>query len=121
MGWTAQAALLVLSLPLSPCGLVLGLTALAGLGRLGWRWAGSRQGRRRLERWFLGLPVLGRALRSVETARICDSLALLSEAGLPLSQCIESARRVCTSVEAADAMDRLLSEVSPRGDHWSAA
>ena len=62
------------------------------------------EGRRLVDRWILRVPLLGNAVRCVEVARVCDSLALLCEAGLPLIHCLESARRGCSNSQAADSL-----------------
>src|SRR6267142_459366 len=62
-----------------------------------------RPGRRlALDRWLLKLPLFGRILRGVDTARFASTLAILTGAGVPLLRALDAARAtLANSVLAA--------------------
>lgn len=100
----ARVLLVLVDLPAHPLA-CLALLALGGvLCRSAAARATSPEGRRRLERVVLGLPWAGPAVRHLEAAHACDTLAVLLEAGVPLLEALELARRACRARLAADAL-----------------
>jgi len=67
---------------------------LAGLGAFfGVRaWLRLPGRRLALDRWLLKLPLFGRILRGVDTARFASTLAILTGAGVPLLRALDAAR-----------------------------
>jgi general secretion pathway protein F len=49
--------------------------------------------RRRWDAWLLGLPVLGRHLRTLDATRFASTLAILAGSGVPLLAALEAGRR----------------------------
>ncbi|MEC5388140.1 type II secretion system inner membrane protein GspF [Uliginosibacterium sp. H3] len=60
--------------------------------------------RRRWHRWLLGLPMLGRHLRSLDTARFASTLAILVSAGVPLLAGLDAGRQVMKCLPLKDAV-----------------
>ena len=60
--------------------------------------------RRRWQRWLLGLPLLGRHLRTLDTARFASTLAILVGAGVPLLSALDAGRQVMNSLPLKDAV-----------------
>ena len=60
--------------------------------------------RRRWDAWLLGLPVLGRHLRTLETTRFAATLAILVGSGVPLLAALDAGRQVLGRVPLADAV-----------------
>ncbi|MDQ8021203.1 MAG: type II secretion system inner membrane protein GspF [Moraxellaceae bacterium] len=50
--------------------------------------------RRRWDTWLLGLPLLGRHLRAIDTARFSGTLAILVGSGVPLLAALDAGRQV---------------------------
>jgi len=60
--------------------------------------------RRRWHRWLLSLPMLGRHLRTLDTARFASTLAILVSAGVPLLAGLDAGRQVMKSMPLKDAV-----------------
>jgi len=65
--------------------------ALAVGGWLGWRWSRTPAGRLAVDRWKLGLPLVGPVFRLFALSELCRSLATLLAGGIPLVQAFEIA------------------------------
>ena len=106
-----------------PTRLLLGASALV---REGWLWillaalAGffsyrgwlALPGRRLVrDRWLLGLPLFGRILRGVDTARFASTLAILAGAGVPLLRALEAARGTLANAVLASAVGEIIEAV----------
>jgi general secretion pathway protein F len=88
--------------------IVLGLVAL-GFGFRAWL---RRPGRRLVwDRWVLGLPLLGRIVRGVNTARFASTLAILTSAGVPLLRALEAARATLANAVLASAVSDVIEAV----------
>lgn len=63
------------------------------------------------DRWLLRLPLIGRIARGVDTARFASTLAMLSEAGVPMLRALAAAQATLVNTEmrvaAADATERV--------------
>ena len=72
----------------------------------------KRPGRRIVwDRWLLGLPLLGRIVRGVNTARFASTLALLTSAGVPLLRALEAARATLANAVLANAVGEVIEAV----------
>ncbi|MDB5814266.1 MAG: gspF [Rhodocyclales bacterium] len=60
--------------------------------------------RRRWHLWLLSLPLLGRHLRTLDTARFASTLAILVSAGVPLLAGLDAGRQVMKSLPLKDAV-----------------
>jgi general secretion pathway protein F len=60
--------------------------------------------RYRWDAWWLGFPVLGRHLRTLEATRFASTLAILSGSGVPLLAALEAGRQVIHRLPMADAV-----------------
>ena len=60
--------------------------------------------RRRWDAWLLGLPVLGRHLRTLETTRFAGTLAILVGSGVPLLSALDAGRQVLSRLPLAEAV-----------------
>ncbi len=65
----------------------------------------------RFDAWVLRLPVLGRIIRQVETARLMRTLALLLAAGVPLLDALKAAQQVVSSRPIAASMTHVMKQV----------
>jgi type II secretory pathway component PulF len=83
--------ILVLALP------CVAVAALYGAGR-------SRQGRLRMDRIKLGLPLFGPLLLKLEVARLTRTLGTCMKSGIPVTAAIEIAQRVVQNQVVADAV-----------------
>jgi general secretion pathway protein F len=93
---------------------VFGLLALSGL--LGWQvLARSEAGRLGLDRWLLGLPLLGDLLRKVEVGRFARTFGTLLHAGVPVLNALGVARDVAGNRVLAAALGTV-QEGAKRGD-----
>lgn len=67
--------------------------------------------RRRWHVWLLGLPLLGRHLRAIETTRFASTLSILAGSGVPLLAALEAGRQVLITLPlreaVADAAERV--------------
>lgn len=82
----------------------LALLLLAG-GAFGLHRALARPAlRRRWDAWLLGLPLLGRHLRLLDTTRFASTLAILTASGVPLLAALDAGRQVIGRLPLADAV-----------------
>ena len=91
--WATQAVL-GLSQVLSQSGWLWLITALL----LPWVWSrlhNNEAWQRRLDRWLLGLPLVGGLLRSAVVARWTQTLSALLAAGVPLAEALGPAGQAC--------------------------
>lgn len=65
--------------------------ALAAAGWLAWRWSRTPRGRLTVDRWKLGLPLVGPVFKLFALSELCRSLATLLAGGIPLVQAFEIA------------------------------
>ncbi|GAB4057603.1 type II secretion system inner membrane protein GspF [Uliginosibacterium sediminicola] len=79
---------------------------LLGIGALiAWRYALRDDGlRSRWQRWLLSLPLLGRHLRTLDTARFASTLAILVNAGVPLLAALDAGRQVMKCLPLKEAV-----------------
>src|SRR5260221_2579486 len=71
-----------------------------------------RPGRRlALDRWLLKLPLFGRILRGVDTARFASTLAILTGAGVPLLRALDAARATLGNAVLANAVSEVIEAV----------
>jgi general secretion pathway protein F len=86
------------------------LAAVAGFfGYRGWL---ALPGRRLMrDRWLLELPLFGRILRGVDTARFASTLAILTGAGVPLLRALEAARGTLANAVLAAAVGEIIEAV----------
>lgn len=67
--------------------------------------------RRRFHGWLLGLPLIGRHLRTLESARFASTLAMLAASGVPLLAALEAGKQVLTLLPLQDAVDAAIGRV----------
>lgn len=60
--------------------------------------------RRRWDVWLLGLPLIGRHLRTLDTTRFASTLAILVGSGVPLLAALEAGRQVVVRLPLRDAI-----------------
>lgn len=60
--------------------------------------------RRRWHVWLLGLPLLGRHLRAIETTRFASTLSILAGSGVPLLAALEAGRQVLITLPLREAV-----------------
>ena len=65
----------------------------------------------RFDAWVLRLPVLGKIMTSVQTARLMRTLALLLSAGVPLLDALKAAQQVVTFRPIAASMTIVMKQV----------
>ena len=91
-------------------GYALGLAVLAGLW---WRNAMKAYAfRRRVDARLLRLPVLGKLLRSADTARFASTLAILVRSGVPLLLALEAGRALLERLPLKEIVATALQEVN---------
>ena len=84
-----------------------GALMLAGIGVAGLigHWMLREPAVRRVwDRWLLGLPVLGRHLRTLDATRFAGTLAILAGSGVPLLSALEAGRQVVARLPLQDAL-----------------
>jgi type IV pilus assembly protein PilC len=111
--WPTQAVL-ALSQALSHSGWVWLSAALL----LAWSWQHMRRNeawQRRLDRWLLGLPLVGGLLRSAVVARWTQTLSALLAAGVPLAEALGPAGQACDHAVYARLTEHLQRRVSQGG------
>ncbi|HEX5125668.1 MAG TPA: type II secretion system inner membrane protein GspF [Rhodocyclaceae bacterium] len=59
---------------------------------------------RRWDAWLLRLPIFGRHLRTLETARFASTLAILVSSGVPLLAALDSGRQIIRRLPLRDAV-----------------
>jgi general secretion pathway protein F len=64
-----------------------------------------------VDRWLLGLPLFGRILRGVDTARFASTLAILTGAGVPLLRALDAARATLANTVLATAVSEVIEAV----------
>ena len=64
-----------------------------------------------VDRWLLGLPLFGRILRGVDTARFASTLAILTGAGVPLLRALDAARATLANMVLATAVSEVIEAV----------
>lgn len=64
----------------------------------------QRHLRLRWDAWLLGLPLLGRHLRTVDATRFASTLAILTGSGVPLLVALEAGRKVIARLPMAEAV-----------------
>ncbi|NTV12267.1 MAG: type II secretion system inner membrane protein GspF, partial [Zoogloea sp.] len=60
--------------------------------------------RRRWDAWLLGLPLIGRHLRTLDATRFASTLAILCGSGVPLLAALDAGRQVISRLPLADAV-----------------
>ena len=91
-------------------GYAIGLAALAGLW---WRNALKTYGfRRAVDVRLLRLPVLGKLLRSADTARFASTLAILVRSGVPLLLALEAGKALLARLPLKELVATALQEVN---------
>jgi general secretion pathway protein F len=60
--------------------------------------------RRRWDAWLLGLPLVGRQLRTLETTRFAGTLAILVGSGVPLLAALDAGRQVLARLPLSEAV-----------------
>jgi type IV pilus assembly protein PilC len=111
--WPTQAVL-ALSQALSQSGWVW----LSAVLLLPWWWQRLRRHaawQRRLDRWLLGLPLVGRLLRCAVVARWTQTLSALLAAGVPLTEALGPAGQACDHAVYARLTEHLQRRVSQGG------
>ncbi|MBV9191078.1 MAG: type II secretion system inner membrane protein GspF [Betaproteobacteria bacterium] len=64
-----------------------------------------------VDRWLLSLPLFGRILRGVDTARFASTLAILTGAGVPLLRALDAARATLANMVLATAVSEVIEAV----------
>ncbi|HYL89386.1 MAG TPA: type II secretion system inner membrane protein GspF [Burkholderiales bacterium] len=64
-----------------------------------------------VDRWLLGVPLFGRILRGVNTARFASTLAILTGAGVPLLRALDAARATLSNMVLANAVGEVIEAV----------
>ncbi len=64
-----------------------------------------------VDRWLLGVPLFGRILRGVDTARFASTLAILTGAGVPLLRALDAARATLANAVLAGAVSDVIEAV----------
>jgi general secretion pathway protein F len=108
--WLTRALLWV-----SHAAKVGGLPALVvvALGVAWWRRAWRVEAfRRRVEVRLLAMPLIGKLLRSADTARFASTLAILVKSGVPLLVALEAGKALVERLPLRDIVDHALREVS---------
>lgn len=80
------------------------LIALVVAGFLFARWARAPAAQRRIHRWILGLPLLGKLTRGFNSARFTRTLSILSASSVPVLDALRIAGEVVTSLPMRDAV-----------------
>jgi general secretion pathway protein F len=83
--------------------LLVGAVAVVFLVR---RIFGQEPARRRLDRWLLTLPVLGRVTRGLNTARFTRTLSILSSSGVPVLEALKIGGTVINNLPMRDAVEQ---------------
>ena len=67
--------------------------------------------RRRWHLYLLGLPLIGRHLRTIESARFASTLAMLAGSGVPLLAGLDAGKQVISLLPMQDAVDAAIARV----------
>jgi general secretion pathway protein F len=87
------------------------LIAIGVLGFLFWRSLRSRERRRRVQQGLLKLPLVGRILRGVNTARFTRTLSILTASAVPVLDSLRIAGEVVTNLPMRDAVSEAAARV----------
>jgi len=87
------------------------IAALAGAFYAARAWLRLPGRRLVVDRWLLGLPLFGRILRGVDTARFASTLAILTGAGVPLLRALDAARATLANTVLANAVSEVIEAV----------
>jgi general secretion pathway protein F len=78
----------------------------AVLGVIGFtRFFRETEPRRRLHRWVLRLPIIGKVARGLNTARFTRTLSILSSSGVPVLEALRISGTVVTNIPMREAID----------------
>ena len=100
--WLTRALIVVSGVLRDWGAVLLVLTGMAGIGaHLALR---QRAVRLRWDRMLLGLPLLGRHLRTLDATRFASTLAILSGSGVPLMAALDAGREVVVRLPLRDAV-----------------
>jgi general secretion pathway protein F len=102
--------LLAASAVVREAGAWIALVAVAGVFGLR-AWLAVPQRRLAWDRLVLQLPLVGRILRGVDTARFASTLAILTGAGVPLLRALDAARGTLASSVLAAAVSEIIEAV----------
>jgi general secretion pathway protein F len=80
------------------------LLALVALGVLFVRWQRQEANQRRVHRWLLTLPLVGRLLRGFNTARFTRTLSILTASAVPVLDALRISGEVVMSLPMRDAV-----------------
>jgi general secretion pathway protein F len=69
------------------------------------RYFGNAGPRRKLHRWLLRVPVIGRVTRGLNTARFTRTLSILSSSGVPVLEALSISGTVVTNLPMRDAVE----------------
>jgi len=89
--------------------LILVLVVLAGIGIR--RFRNSTEGRLKIDRWMLRLPLVGPVLRKVEVARFSRALGTLLHGGVPLLQAMTIVREIVGNQVIAMAIEPIRTKI----------
>ncbi len=87
------------------------LLALALAGFAWWRALRQDAFRRRVHQRLLSLPLIGRMLRAINTARMASTLAILAGSGVPLLTALETARGLVGLMPMQEALSEATARV----------
>jgi type IV pilus assembly protein PilC len=76
------------------------------------RYASTTHGRRRLDRLWLNLPVLGPTFRKIAVANFCRTLGMLMDAGVAILECLRVAADASGNLVIKEAVHRVSEEVT---------
>jgi general secretion pathway protein F len=76
-----------------------------------WRSLKSRATRRRVHQWLLNLPLMGRILRGVNTARFTRTLSILTASAVPVLDALRISSEVVTNLPMRDAVTEAAARV----------
>ncbi|RMD83322.1 MAG: type II secretion system F family protein [Candidatus Dadabacteria bacterium] len=88
----------------------VGLLIAAGVGLR--QYVSTREGRVRVDRWTLSLPVLGDLVRKIQIARMARTLGTMLKSGVPLIRSLDIVRAIVGNVVIASALEAVQRDVS---------
>ena len=71
--------------------------------------------KRRVDKFILGLPIVGRVVRDVTAARFARTFATLANSGAPVLDCLSAARETTLNLVMRDAVDEMRDAVREGG------